>query len=151
MCPPGPGRLGLHVEAWDPVNGLEESPWKPGCLVATSDEGIYEICGDAITCHPIQIDEAPRGEGIIADAEPFGIRVSLFGLVRVGDGLLVAGVKRLYRLRADGGIESKPLPRFREANGVWVSFGQPGVVLVMTAIHAGRSTIGRSVPMVVPR
>lgn len=145
----------------DPVNGIAAAPWNSRCVVVAiglvhflSHGRIAEVCGDTVKrlyFMPLKIDDrmgpdpgVTRGEG-----EPFST-VAFFGIERVGDALWAVGIDGLYRITQSGLGERVPLPEFKNADGVYVSFDGPGLVLVGTEVNRRRSVSG-TVPMLVPR
>jgi hypothetical protein len=139
----------------DPVNGIAEAPWKPGCvalavgLVHLMEHGrIVEVCGDQIQT---TYTKAPTSSDHESEATSFkGASVAFFGVIRVGDQLVAAGTDGIYRFRASGPPEWTALPEFESIGGIAVSFAVPDVVLVLTDVNRRRSVSG-SVPLIVPR
>jgi len=138
----------------DPVHGIAQEPWKPGCIIAAiglvhmfhSHGRLVEICDDEVRPFFFRpYGKRPQGN---VDEEPFDT-VAFFGLVRAGNALVAAGIDGLYRF--DGHhVEQIPLPRFENIGGINLSFAVPGVVLVLTEINS-RQSVGVAAPMLVPR
>jgi hypothetical protein len=146
----------------DPVQGVVDVPWKPGCVAAAvglvhfAPHGrLVEICGAKVK--RIYYKSFEQGLGDYSahanaprdDGEPFST-VAFFGLVRRGDTLWAIGIDGVYRLRGPGAPVFTPLPKFRQVGGFHVSFAVPGVVLVLTDINR-RASLSGSVPLMVPR
>jgi hypothetical protein len=144
--------------ACDPVNGIQEEPWQPGCVAAAiglvhfSPHGrIVEVCGDKVRrlyFKPYGKDSANSPRRRKSD-EPFET-VAFFGLVRTGDALWAAGIDGLYRMEKGRVTETRPLPRFKDVGNISVSFAVPDLVLVITGINQRRSISG-GVPMLIAR
>jgi hypothetical protein len=143
----------------DPVNGIADDPWKPGCIAAAiglvhfSPHGrIVEICGARVERLYFHQFPPPKGRDVRApapeddtfDAEAF------FGLVRVGKSLVAVGLDGLYRFDGPGAPTRTPLPAFEDVGNIRVSFAIPDVILVLTTINQRRSVSG-AVPMLVAR
>lgn len=152
------GPLNTHC---DPVNGITAEPWNSGCVVVAiglvhflSHGRIVEVCGNTVKrlhFRPYEVDsrwEIDTGVRRNED-EPFST-VAFFGIGRVGDALWAVGIDGLYRITQSGLSEPVPLPVFKDAGGVSVSFDIPGLVLVGTQVNQRRSVSG-GVPMLVPR
>jgi hypothetical protein len=139
----------------DPVNGIAAEPWSSQCvaiaigMVHMSSHGrIVEVCGDKIRrLYYKELGQQPARAR--AGEEPFST-VAFFGLSRTGDHLWAVGNDGLYRITAQGVYPAVPLPKFRQIDGISVSFDVPDVVLVLTAINERRSLSGL-VPLLVPR
>jgi hypothetical protein len=142
----------------DAVNGITDIPWKPGCvavavgLIHLAPHGrIVEICGDTIETmfaktSDGRVLDGPGARGQTDD----GPSIAFFGLVRIGDSLLAAGHDGIYRFQAAGPHAFQPLPRFREVDGVLVSFAIPDAVLVITMINQ-RASMSGAAPIIVAR
>jgi hypothetical protein len=141
----------------DPVNGIADEPWRPGCVaiaigvVHFRPRGrIVEVCKDEVRRLYFKAlgDSSPRNNQRQGD-EPFKT-VAFFSLVRAGNELMAAGIDGVYRF--DGSAEPKiiPLPKFEAIGQIRVSFDLPDVVLVLTAINQRRSMSG-NIPLLVPR
>jgi hypothetical protein len=141
----------------DPVNGIADEPWKPGCvaiaigLVHFSPHGrIVEVCKDEVRRIYFKDfgNSGPRNEQRQGD-EPFKT-VAFFSLVRAGNELMAAGIDGVYRFDGTANPKVIPLPKFEVIGQVGVSFDLPDVVLVLTAINQRRSMSG-NIPLLVPR
>jgi hypothetical protein len=142
----------------DPVNGIATVPWKPDCIAAAvglvhfSPSGrIIEVCGDEIRRLYVKPfgQQPPDNELTQRYGEPYS-SVAFFGLVQSGDKRLAVGIDGIYETGADGNVQISPLPAFKPAGGISVSFELPGAVLVHTNINR-RLSISGSVPLLVPR
>jgi hypothetical protein len=142
----------------DPVNGIADIPWKPGCVVAAiglihmmAHGRIAEICGERIESFFAKSSLGTMVEGpVVAGQSDFDASIAFFGIVRSGDSLLAAGHDGIYRFRDAGTPSFQPLPRFREVDGVLVSYGLPDAVLVITMINQ-RASMSGAAPIIVPR
>jgi hypothetical protein len=140
--------------ACDPVNGIATIPWKPDCLAVAiglvhfAPHGrIAEICGDKVeSIYSKSLADRAKNENEIA----FSGDEAFFGLTRRGDALWAVGTGGLYRFTSATAVQSFSLPKFKSYDGVWVSFAQPELVLVLTSINQRRSISGAA-PMLVPR
>src|SRR5262249_30659008 len=136
--------------ACDPVNGIARLPWQPDCiaiaigLVHFVPHGrITKICGtvvESLYSKPLKGDPTVA---VVGDE-------AFFGLTQRGDVLWSVGIDGLYKIGAAAAVQSIPMPEFNEYDGVWVSFAQPELVLVLTNINQRRSISG-AVPLLVPR
>jgi hypothetical protein len=123
----------------DPVNGLVNDPWKPGCVIAAiglvhfrAHGRIVEVCGSKVKT--------------LLEPEPAD---AFFGLTESGGQLIAVGVRGVYRIAHDRS-ENVALPKFSDVGDVKVSFAIPGIVLVLTGINR-RASISGAVPLLVPR
>ena len=145
----------------DPVNGITDEPWSPGCVIAAvglvhflSHGRIVEVCGDIVKRLYFKPQDVDSRFGLDKNNarktdEPVST-VAFFGVERVGSAVWAVGTDGLYRITQDGAGERMPLPQFTDADGVAVSFEVPDVVLVGTQVNQRRSVSG-TVPMLVPR
>jgi hypothetical protein len=152
----GPGCEGPLNGSCDPVNGIATVPWKPDCiavaigLVHFVPHGrIVEVCKN----HIRRIYFKPLGERT-ANAEARGSEpfetAAFFGLARIGNELVAAGIDGVYRIDASGKARSTPLPKFKKIGDIDISFDLPDLVLVLTKINQ-RQSISGSAPLLVPR
>ena len=143
----------------DPVHGIADIPWKPGCVAAAvglihmlAHGRIVEICGTQVEQMFVQASDrhrtAPRYLAEVATGR-YG-SVAFFGLAASGDALVAVGDDGLYRLDRSGGASYRPWPRFTDVDGLLVSFELPDAVLLVTTIN-GRAAVGLSAPLLVPR
>ena len=153
------GRFGTIISTGlDPVNGLAEEPWKPGCFLAAvgmvhmySHGRIAEICNDDVQRYyfkPFGDDprETTPQEGFV---EPFST-VAFFSLLPGKDALWAVGIDGLYRVTKDGVEYRKERPKVHAVGGIDVSFELPDVVVVFTEINM-RNSLSGATPMIVPR
>jgi hypothetical protein len=150
----------LNTEC-DPVHGIAAAPWNSRCVVVAiglvhflSHGRLAEVCGDTVKRLYFQPLELDSRWGVAPDAtrrddEPIST-VAFFGIERVGDALWAVGIDGLYRITQSGLAEHVPLPEFKSADGVPVSFDIASLVLVGTEINRRRSVSG-TVPMLVAR
>jgi hypothetical protein len=143
--------------ACDPVNGIADNPWKPGCIVVTvglvhfSPTGrLVEVCSDRIERlyeKPYVVPPTPSDPP--QDSEPYGT-VAFFGLVGHGETLTAAGIDGIYRFGPGGSVDVTPMPEFRMIGPFAVSFALPDVILVLTDISR-RASVSGATPILVPR
>ncbi|UFZ01882.1 hypothetical protein LQG66_21465 [Bradyrhizobium ontarionense] len=136
--------------ACDPVNGIATIPWKPDCiavavgLIHMLPHGrIVEVCDNAVRLlytHHIENRQAVFPTYTTA----------FFGLQRTGEDLLAVGHDGPYQVGPGDRAELIPLPEFKQANGVAVSFDFAGLVLVLTTANQ-RFSLSGATPMLVPR
>lgn len=138
--------------ACDPVNGIEDEPWSPGCLVVSIglehmlDRGrLVEVCPAGIRT----LSELPLGAEVGRDGTPLNT-VPFFGIVRAGNTLWVGGADGLYQITKDGAVRDGAFPAFKGVGGVFVNFDNPQFVLVLTQINSRAAISGRT-PMLVAR
>lgn len=131
----------------DPVNGIAGVPWKPGCvavavgLVHLAPHGrLVEVCGDQVQ----ELYERPY------KTERLQSTVAFFGLVRKDDTLWAIGIDGLHGLGPDGKAQVMSLPRFKDYEGIGISFDLADFVLVLTRVNERKSVSG-AVPLIVPR
>jgi len=140
----------------DPVNGLVVAPSNPACVVAAiglvhmmSHGRIIEVCGnDVRRLYFKPLDPQPP-HGTIEDGEPSST-VAFFGLTRGDDTLWAVGIDGLYRFAGQQAPEFRPLPKFQNRGGYWVSFEIPGIALVMTDVNQ-RASMSGAVPIMAVR
>jgi hypothetical protein len=139
----------------DPVQGVAPEPWKPGCVVAAiglvhfMPRGrLVEICGEDVRVLLSRPYEAAR-EGTNPKKASDWETVAFFGVAADGNRLVAAGIDGIYRVSPER-VEREPLPEFKDVGGMKVSFGVPGLVLVLTDVNSRKSVSG-SVPLIVPR
>jgi len=143
----------------DPVNGIAAEPWKPECiavavgLVHMAPHGrIVEVCGDVVRGLYIKPhgQQPPENEVTRERDEPFST-VAFFELKAGGAGTLwAAGIDGIYQIGPEGLMQSTPLPKFKQVDGLSVSFDLPDVVVVLTDVNR-RSSLSGSVPILIPR
>jgi hypothetical protein len=147
----------LNTEC-DPVNDIAAEPWKPECiavavgLVHFAPHGrIVEVCGDIVRRLYVKpYGKQPPGNEVTRKYdEPFST-VAFFGLSRRAGTLWAIGIDGIYQIGPEGVTQSAPLPRFKQIDGLSVSFDLPDVVVVLTDINR-RLSISGSVPILVPR
>lgn len=144
---------GLLNPACHPVHGIQDDPWKPGCIVVAvglvhivSDGRLLEICDERVEL----LYSKPIESGFEEEGELPSAAVAFFGLVAVGDSLWAAGIDGIYRVGAGGRVDRQPMPRFRSLGTFRVSFDIPGLVLLVTRVN-GRVSMGGAAPMIVSR
>jgi hypothetical protein len=142
----------------DPVQGIATIPWKPDCVMAAiglvhmlPHGRIVEICGDRIEqLYARNASNIPL-EALQPDRRDSEMNsIAFFGLVRFRDTVLAAGHDGLYRFSGPGEPSFQPFPRFREVDGILVSFALPDAVLLVTTINR-RASVSGGAPMIVPR
>jgi hypothetical protein len=140
----------------DPINGIAVSPWKPACVVAAAGlvhigahGRIVEVCGKDVRrlyFKPLG-PQPPRGT--LDDGEP-SKTVAFFGLAHDDHALWAIGIDGLYRFTGPQSPEFRPLPKFENKGGYWVSFDVPGIALVMTGVNQ-RASMSGAVPIMAVR
>jgi hypothetical protein len=142
----------------DPVNGLALEPWNANCVAAAvglvhmSPHGrIVEVCNNDVRRLYFKAygDQPPNSGGNSKNDEPFST-VAFFGLAAGRDSLWATGIDGIYKLGEHGQAQIEPLPKFKEFGGVYASFSEPDMILVLTDINRRRSVSG-SVPLLLPR
>jgi hypothetical protein len=138
--------------ACDPVNGIEQEPWKPECLVVAigldhmlAKGRLVEVCPKSIRT----LAELPLGDRVGRDGQPLDT-VPFFGLAPAGDALWAVGVDGLYRITDKRTAKIGSFPVFNNVGGVYVNFDDPHFVLVLSEINRRASVSGRT-PMIVAR
>jgi hypothetical protein len=138
--------------ACDPVNGIEDEPWKPGCLVVSvglehllASGRLVEVCPTGIRT----LFELPLGAEVGRDGRPLNT-VPFFGLVRAGNTIWAGGADGLYQVTESGAVRVGAFPAFKNVGGVYVNFNNPHFVLVLTQINRRAAVSGRT-PMLVAR
>ena len=142
------------VDRSDRVNGIAPEPWNLNCvaiaigLVHFVPSGrISELCGNTVQRI---YSKALSLTGIVSgDGDRFNT-VAFFGIAEHRGQLWAIGIDGLYRLSQSGHVQRQALPRFRNADGVYVSFDLPDVVLVLTEVTRHLSVSGAT-PMLIPR
>jgi hypothetical protein len=142
----------------DPVQGLAAIPWRPDCIAAAiglihmmAHGRIASVCpGGAVEQLYAASDGSEGREDRESEAAAgrYGA-VAFFGIAAVGPELIAVGHNGLHRIGANDGTLQR-WPRFVEVDGVYVSFGLPGLVLVLTQINR-RASMSGAAPMLVPR
>jgi hypothetical protein len=133
----------------DPVNAIETEPWNPACVVAAvglqhfgPSGQLVEICGEqSRTLYSASAGDSAPGAG---DTEAF------YGLARSGNVLWAAGRGGVYRVEKDS-VKRQPLPNFQVMDGLSVSLGIPGLVVVLRTAHGGMAVGGRGAPTLLSR
>ncbi|WP_257170012.1 hypothetical protein [Bradyrhizobium sp. SRS-191] len=143
--------------ACDPVNGLAVIPWKQDCIAVAvglihmlAHGRIVEVCDRAV--HLLYSHEIQERLST-ADGRPGSMWTytsAFFGLQQTGEELLAVGHDGLYQIGRGDLVRQIPLPRFRPADGLAVSFDMPGLVLVLTTANR-RFSLSGSTPMLLPR
>lgn len=118
----------LNAEC-DPVNGIVDSPWHSGCVDAAvglvhmglTTGRIVEICPGSIRTvfsrgFRTRPDQSPKSRSAV----PF------FGLRRVGGVLMAVGLDGVYRWSTEDQVQSTPLPKFANVEGVASTSMIPG-------------------------
>lgn len=141
----------------DPVNGIVDEPWKPGCVAIAiglvhfiSHGRIDEVCGDDVRRIYFRALDDPNVSRKPASGDEPARTEAFFGLIRAGTELLAVGIDGIYRFGGPGDPVRTPLPKFEIIGNIGVSFALPDVVLVLTGINQRRSISG-NVPILVPR
>jgi hypothetical protein len=124
--------------ACDPVNGIIAAPWNPACVVAAiglvhmmAHGRIVEVCSNNVRrlyFKPLD-PQPPRNK--LDEGEPAST-VAFFGLARSGNTWWAMGIDGLYRFDGTHEPELRPLPKFENKGGYWVSFDIPDLALVLT-------------------
>lgn len=142
--------------ACDPVNGIVVAPWNTSCVVAAiglvhlmPHGRIVEICGEKVRRHYFKAYDPQPPNNPLDEGEPSST-VAFFGLTRTGNTMLAVGIDGLYRFEGEQRPEFRPLPKFENKGGYWVSFDIPGVALVATDVNR-RASMSGSVPIMAPR
>jgi hypothetical protein len=91
--------------------------------------------------------QPPRGT--LEEGEPSST-VAFFGLARRGNLLWTIGVDGIYRFTGQQAPDFRPLPKFQNKGGYWVSFDIPGIALVMTDVNQ-RASVSGAVPIMAVR
>lgn len=127
----------------DPVNGIADLPWRPGCIVVAiglvhvAEHGrLVEVCGDRVR----EIYRKDHANG----------QVGFYGLAASNGAVVAVGSDGLYRLEASGSATPTGMPRFRTFGAISASFDLADFVLVLTRINQ-RLSVGGLVPILVPR
>jgi hypothetical protein len=139
----------------DPVNGIAAEPWKTNCVAVAiglvhfmTSGRIVEVCGDDVQSlyeKPyVSEDEGPQDGSETHDTVPF------FGMVGSGGVLWTAGLDGIYRIDVTGVTRVSPLPKFKHADGIAVSFDVPHLVVVLSHI-SGKASVSGAEPMLVSR
>lgn len=154
--PPGDPCGGTLNIACDPVNGIVPSPWKADCIVVAvgmvhmmSHGRIVQVCGNEVSRLYFKPLNPQPPYGKTEDGEPSST-IAFFGLARTGDRVWAVGVDGLYRFNGPQEPQFRPLPKFENRGGYWVSFEIPGIALVLTDVNQRRSMSG-SVPIMAVR
>jgi hypothetical protein len=142
--------------ACDPVNGIIAAPWNPACIVVAiglvhmmAHGRIVEVCGNSVRrlyFKPLD-PQPPRNK---LDEGEAASTVAFFGLTRTGSSWWAIGIDGLYRFDGAHEPEFRPLPKFENKGGYWVSFDIPELALVLTDVNQRRSISG-SVPIMAVR
>ncbi len=145
----------LNTEC-DPVNGIVASPLNPSCVVAAiglvhmmSHGRIVEVCDKTVRRLYFKPDGPQSPNDKLDEGEPAST-TAFFGLTRVGETVFALGTDGLYRFNNSSSPQFRSLPKFENRGGYRVSFGAPGVVLLMTDVNQRRSLSG-AVPIMVAR
>ncbi len=110
---------------------------------------IVEVCGkDVRRLYFKPLDPQPP-PGTLDDGEPSST-IAFFGLNRINSTLWAVGIDGLYRFEGKQAPEFRPLPKFENKGGYWVSFDVPGIALIMTDVNQ-RLSLGGSVPLMAVR
>ncbi|WP_150132773.1 hypothetical protein [Caenibius tardaugens] len=140
----------------DPVNGVALSPWKPSCVVAAvglvhmmAHGRIVEVCGKEVRRLYFKPLDPQPPRGTLDDGEPSST-VAFFGLAHGDHALWAIGIDGLYRFTGPQSPEFRPLPKFQNKGGYWVSFDVPGIALVMTGVNQ-RASMSGAVPIMAVR
>lgn len=140
----------------DPVTGVVVSPWKPACVVASvglvhmlARGRIVEVCGKQVRRLYFKPLDPQPPHGTLDDGEPSST-VAFFGLAYGDHAIWAIGIDGLYRFSGPQSPEFRPLPKFQNKAGYWVSFDVPGIVLVMTGVNQ-RASLSGSVPIMAVR
>ena len=140
----------------DPVNGVAVSPWRPSCIVAAiglvhmmSHGRIVEVCGKEIRRLYFKPLAPQPPHDTVDDGEPAST-VAFFGLAYGDHTLWAIGIDGLYRFKEPQSPEFRPLPKFQNKGGYWVSFDVPGIALVMTDVNQ-RASMSGAVPIMAVR
>ena len=140
----------------DPVNAIAPEPWRPDCVIAAvglvhfAPHGrLVEICGNEVR----RLYSKPFGNNRSAatgtDNDSFG-SVAFFGLGADGTYLWAVGLDGIYRIGRDGTANVISMPKFRDFQGIKISFDLPKFVLVLTDVNQ-RLSVSGAVPLLVPR
>lgn len=140
----------------DPVNGVAVSPWKPSCVVAAvglvhmmAHGRIVEVCGTEVRRLYFKPLDPQPPQGALEDGEPSST-IAFFGLAHGGHALWAIGIDGLYRFTGPQSPDFRPLPKFQNRGGYWVSFDVPGIALVMTDVNQ-RASMSGAVPIMAVR
>ena len=140
----------------DPVNGVAVSPWKPSCVVAAvglvhmmPHGRIVEVCGKEVRRLYFKPFDPQPPRVTLDDGEPPST-VAFSGLAHRDHELWAIGVDGLYRFTGPQSPEFRPLPKFQNKGGYWVSFDVPGIALVMTEVNQ-RASMSGAVPIMAVR
>ena len=140
----------------DPVNGVAVSPWKPSCVVAAvglvhmmAHGRIVEVCGKEVRRLYFKPFDPQPPRVTLDDGEPPST-VAFSGLAHRDHELWAIGVDGLYRFTGLQSPEFRPLPKFQNKGGYWVSFDVPGIALVVTEVNQ-RASMSGAVPIMAVR
>ncbi|MBA2467155.1 MAG: hypothetical protein H0V46_06065 [Sphingomonas sp.] len=142
--------------ACDPVNGIVTAPWNSSCVVAAiglvhmmSHGRIVEVCGHRVRRLYFKAFDPQPPNNPLDEGEPAST-IAFFGLARSGNTLWAVGIDGLYRFNGMTPAQFRPLPKFENKGGYWVSFDVPGIALVLTDVNQRLSMSG-SVPIMAVR
>ncbi len=145
----------LNTEC-DPVHGVVVAPWNPDCVVAAiglvhmmAHGRIVEVCGNSVRRLYFKPLDPQPPRGTLDEGEPSST-IAFFGLARSDNTLWAIGIDGIYRFSGQQAPDFRPLPKFQNKSGYWVSFELPGIALVMTHVNQ-RASMSGAVPIMAVR
>lgn len=138
----------------DPVTGIVQSPSNSKCIIASiglrhmSSHGrIIEVCGSKV--RQLYSKLLDTSLPATANTDDHFYTTAFFGVARSADTVFAVGNDGIYRFEGAEPTFTN-LPAFEERAGYRISFGIPGLILLITNVNQRRSLSG-AVPIMTTR